>query len=96
VLGHLLRDLICVDGLVAGGWEDLLIVDLVGGVVEVALLRVVGMLLEQPTPIVRDHLGIDLLGGRRRGGPQQHSAAPSSVEARSTGPNELPSCRTSG
>jgi hypothetical protein len=38
VLGHLLRDLICVDGLVAGGWEDLLIVDLVGGVVEVALL----------------------------------------------------------
>jgi hypothetical protein len=38
VLGHLLRNLIRVDDLIASGWEDLLIVDLVGGVVEVVLL----------------------------------------------------------
>jgi len=36
-----------------GGAED---ID--GGEVEVALLRVVGRLLEQPSPVVRDHLGV--------------------------------------
>ena len=41
-----------------GGAED---VD--GGEVEVVLHRVVGRLLEPPSLVVWDHLGVDLLGG---------------------------------